>query len=130
MNRSDVPSEVESLLTDELVVAHLATCVDGRPHSAPVWYRYEDGVIEVVTAGTKLANVRKNPYVSLSFEQDHEGIPEWTVTVRGKATVVEDDDEIRAANARINQKYGVDDDSWSENVLVRIAVGSASAQTY
>ncbi|WP_336360297.1 pyridoxamine 5'-phosphate oxidase family protein [Haladaptatus sp. ZSTT2] len=134
MNRirshGDVPPEVEGLLTDELVVAHLATCADGRPHSAPLWYRYESGVIEILTTGVKLANIRKNPYVSLSFEQDHEGIPEWMVTVRGTATVVEDEDEIRAANTRINQKYGVEDDAWSENVLVRIEVGSVSHRTY
>ncbi|KAB1197842.1 MULTISPECIES: pyridoxamine 5'-phosphate oxidase family protein [Haloferax] len=126
----EIPSEVEELLTGELVVAHLATCADGRPHSAPLWYRYEDGVVEILTTGVKLANIQKNPHVSISMEQDHDGIPEWMVTIRGTATLVEDEDEIREANTRINRKYGVDDDAWSENVLVRIDVGSVAYRTY
>ena len=44
--------------------------------------------------------------------------------------MIEDDAEIREANTRINRKYGVEDDAWSENVLVWIDVGSASYQTY
>ena len=125
-----VPPEVEALLTGDPVVAHLATCSDGRPHSAPLWYRYEDGVVEILTTGRKLANIRENPHVALSMEQDEAGIPKWMVTLRGTATVVEDEDEIREANTRINRKYGVEDDAWSENVLVRIDIGSASYRTY
>lgn len=126
----EIPAEVEELLTGDLVVAHLATSVDDNPHSAPLWYRYEDGTIEILTTGVKLSNIRKNPRVSLSMEHDTEGIPEWMVTIRGTATVIEDEDEIRAANTRLNQKYGVDDDSWSENVLVRIDIGSLAYRTY
>jgi nitroimidazol reductase NimA-like FMN-containing flavoprotein (pyridoxamine 5'-phosphate oxidase superfamily) len=125
-----IPPEVEELLTGDPVVAHLATCSDGRPHSAPLWYRYEDGVVEILTTGRKLANVRENPRVALSMEQDEAGIPKWMVTLRGTATVIEDEEEIREANTRINRKYGVEDDAWSENVLVRIDVGSASYRTY
>lgn len=125
-----VPVEVEALLTGDPVVAHLATCVDGHPHSAPLWFRYEDGVVEILTTGRKLDNVRRNPRVSLSMEHDREGIPEWMVTIRGTATVVDDEDEIEAANREINRRYGVDDEAWSENVLVRIDVGSVAHRTY
>ena len=125
-----VPPEVEELIRGELVVAHIATCSDGRPHSAPLWYRYEDGTVEILTTGVKLANIRKNPRVAVSMEQDEEGIPKWVVTLRGTATVVEDEAEVREANRRINRKYGVEDDAWSENVLVRIDVGSVAYRTY
>lgn len=125
-----VPPEVEALLTGDPVVAHLATCVDGHPHSAPLWFRYEDGTVEILTTGRKLANVRRNPRVAISMERDREGIPEWMVTIQGTATVVEDEAEIEAANRRINRRYGVDDDAWSENVLVRIDVGSVAYRTY
>jgi len=125
-----IPPEVEELLTGEPVVAHLATCVDGKPHSAPLWFRYEDGTVEILTTGRKLANVRRNPRVSLSMEREREGIPEWMVTLRGTATVVDDEDEIEAANRRINRRYGVEKDAWSENVLVRIDVGSVAYRTY
>jgi PPOX class probable F420-dependent enzyme len=128
---SAVPDAVEALLTAEPTVAHLGTCRDGRPHVAPVWFHYEDGVVEVVTEGRKLADLRANPYVSLSVERSTRGDPEWMVSLRGTATIVEDDEAFRAANRRINRKYGADEDAWAaENTLVRIAVGSASYRTY
>ena len=131
-----VPEEVESLLTGGPVAAHLATCVDDRPHAAPVWFRYvpadgdERPVIEVMTTGRKLANIRENPRVALSIQESDAGHPEWTVTVRGTATVVEDGERTREANRRINRRYGADPDDWSDNTLVRIAVGSASHRSY
>lgn len=125
-----VDSETEELLTSEPLMAHLATCRDGRPHVAPLWYRYEDGVVELVTTGTKLRNVRENPKVALSVQKDEGGRAEWMVTLLGTATVVDDEAETRAATRKINEKYGVDSDAWDENVLVRIDVGSASSQTY
>ncbi|RDI72280.1 pyridoxamine 5'-phosphate oxidase family protein [Halopelagius longus] len=125
-----VDAKAEELLTSEPLMAHLATCRDGRPHVAPLWYRYEDGVVELVTTGTKLRNVRENPKVALSVQKDEGGHAQWMVTLLGTATVVEDEAETRAATRRINEKYGVEDDAWEENVLVRIDVGSASWQTY
>jgi len=127
---TDVSDEVEELLTSEPLVATLGTCVDGRPHVAPLWYRYEDGVVEIVTTGRKLSNVRENPRVALAVEKSTDGRPEWTVSIRGTATVIEDEDAFRTANSRINRKYGADEDAWTDNTLVRIEVGSASHRTY
>lgn len=127
---SDVPSEAERLLTSEPVIAHLATCVDGRPHVAPVWYHYADGVVELLTTGRKLENLRRNPRAALSIQKDEAGRTEWMVSIRGTATVVEDETATREAAARINPRYGAGEDAWSENTLVRIDVGSASYETY
>ena len=128
-----VPADVESLLTDEPLVAHLATCHDGKPHAAPLWFRYAgDDVVEIMTTGRKLADIRQNPRVSLSIQTDEGGHPEWMVTLLGTATVVEDADANREANRQINRKYGADDpDDWlAENTLVRIDVGSATYRRY
>lgn len=127
---SDVPPEAERLLTSEPVIAHLATCADGRPHVAPVWYRYVDGVVEILTTGRKLENLRENPLAALSVQKDEGGRTEWMVSIRGTATVVEDEAATREAAARINPTYGAGEDAWSENVLVRIDVGSVSYETY
>ena len=140
---NSVPEAVEELLTGDPVAAHLATSVDDRPHAAPVWFRYvavedrEDTdasadrpVIEVMTTGKKLANIRENPRVALSIQESEAGHPEWTVSVRGTATVVEDEAENERANQQVNRRYGADPDDWSENTLVRIAVGSASHREY
>ncbi|MEF8851675.1 MAG: pyridoxamine 5'-phosphate oxidase family protein [Haloarculaceae archaeon] len=125
-----VPADVEELLTGEPTVAHLATARESRPHSAPVWYRYADGVVEVVTTGRKLRDLRSNPRVSLSVHCGPPADPEWTATLWGTATVVDDEDQSAAAARRINRRYGVDPEAWSDNTLVRIDVGSASARTY
>lgn len=127
---STIPREVEDRIAGERYVAHLATCRDGRPHVAPLWYRYADGVVEILTTGQKLANVRRNPNVALSIQADEDGVPRWMVALRGEATVVEDEAERQEANRRLNRKYGVDEDSWSGNTLVRIDVHSATHRTY
>jgi nitroimidazol reductase NimA-like FMN-containing flavoprotein (pyridoxamine 5'-phosphate oxidase superfamily) len=125
-----VPTRAEDLLSSEPLAAFLATSVEDRPHVAPVWSRYEDGAVEVVTTGRKLANLRTNPRAALAVQKATAGIPEWTVTVLGTATVVGDESASRTAIRRVNEKYGVEPDAWEENVLVRIDAGSASYRTY
>ncbi|MFA9425500.1 pyridoxamine 5'-phosphate oxidase family protein [Natronorubrum sp. A-ect3] len=125
-----VPPEAERLLESEPLMAHLGTCSEGRPHVAPVWYRYEDDVVEIVTTGRKLANIRENPRVALSIQADEGGDTKWMVTLLGTATVVDDAAGTGAARRRINEKYDADPDAYAENTLVRVEIGSASYQTY
>lgn len=127
---ADVPAEAERLLESEPLIAHLATCVDDRPHVAPVWYHYDDGVVEIVTTGQKLENARANPRVALSIQKDEGGDPQWAVTALGSAHVVTNEAENRAARRRIHGKYGADPDAYPENVLVRIDVTSVAYWTY
>ena len=125
-----IPDEVVDLLTSGAHVAHLATSHEDRPHVAPVWYNYHEGAIEIVTTGTKLDNIRRNPRVALSVQDADEGEARWGVTLRGTATVVVDDAENREIRRRIHRRYGADEDEWPENTAVRIDVGSASHWTY
>ncbi|MDS0476739.1 pyridoxamine 5'-phosphate oxidase family protein [Natrinema sp. 1APR25-10V2] len=127
---STVPPEAERLLESEPLMAHLATCVEGRPHVAPVWYRYAEGVVEVVTTGRKLANIERNPRVALSIQKDDDGRTRWMVSLLGTATVIEDEAETDAARRRINEKYDAEPNAYDENTLVRIDVGSATYRTY
>ena len=125
-----VPADLKELLDGEAVVAHLATSADDRPHVAPVWFRYDDGTVEVMTTGRKLANLRENPRVALSVHRGPADDPEWTATLFGTAAVVDDEAATREANRRINLKYGADEDDWADNTLVHIEVGSASFRRY
>lgn len=125
-----ISSDAAKLVESEPLMAHLATCNDGNPHVAPVWYHYEDGVVELLTTGRKLANVRRNPRVALSIQKDEAGVAQWRVTLLGTATVVDDDEAARAAAARINPKYGSEADEWPENTLVRVDVGSSTVERY
>lgn len=127
---SDVPEDATSLVEGARVMVHLGTAVDDRPHVAPVWYRYDGGVVEIVTTGQKLANIRRNPRVALSFQKDTDGHTEWMVTMLGTASIVEDQEETRAATRKINAKYDAPMEAWDDNVLVRIDVGTATAKSY
>lgn len=127
---SGVSEAATTLVDGARVMAHLATAVDDRPHVAPVWYRYEEGIVEIVTTGQKLANIRRNPRVALSFQKDVDGHTKWMVTMLGSAVVVEDEAETRATMRKINEKYDAPMDAWDDNVLVQIEVGTATAKTY
>lgn len=129
---TEVSDEVVRLVTSEPLMAHLATCADGRPHVAPVWYDYdEDGdIVEVLTRGRKLANLEANPRVALSIQKDVDGEAQWRVTMLGTATIVEDDEAREAAIRRINEKYTDSEEAWPEAELVRISTGTATSKTY
>lgn len=125
-----IPDTAVDLLTGGAHVAHLATSHEDRPHVAPVWYNYNEGAIELVTTGKKLDNIRRNPRVALSVQDDDAGEARWAVTLRGTATVVEDEATGREILHRINRRYGADEDEWEENTAVRIDVGSSNYWTY
>ncbi|WP_049969926.1 pyridoxamine 5'-phosphate oxidase family protein [Haladaptatus cibarius] len=125
-----LPDEAETLLTEESVMAHLATSSDDRPHVAPVWYHYDDGVISILTGGRKLGNIRNNPRVAVSFQQDTDGNAEWMATVQGTATVIEDEEETHEASAKINPRYGASETAYPDNTLVKIEIGSGTFTRY
>lgn len=118
------------LLTSEPLTAHLATCRDGKPHVAPLWYDVRGDTIEVVTTGQKLTNLRENPKVALSVAKDDGPRAEWMVTVLGTATVVDDPEASEAATRRINRRYDANESAWAENRLVRIEAGSSTHRIY
>jgi nitroimidazol reductase NimA-like FMN-containing flavoprotein (pyridoxamine 5'-phosphate oxidase superfamily) len=134
-----VPSEIEDLIAGAALSAHLATTTDDRPHVAPVWYGYDDGVLSALTGGRKLANCRENPRVALSIEKLRAGDPIWMVAMQGVAEVSEDSARIEAAREWIFPKYrahetdGGENESGSENsesALIEITIGSATLQRY
>ena len=124
-----IPTEVEELIAGARLSAHVATSVDDRPHVAPVWYLYEDGVLSFVTSGRKLENVRRNPRVAVSIERAEEGDVDWSVTLLGTATVVEDEERVTPVANRIFEKYDSDED-YPFQPLVEVEVRTAAASVY
>ncbi len=136
-----VDDEVEALVRGQRLMAHLATSVDDRPHVAPVWYDYDDGVVRIVTGGRKVENVERNPRVALSIQEDDQGDALWRVTLLGTAAIVEDPARVREATRRIYSTYlGDDPGEWDEFYrdqlddpsmpVLEIRVGSATVETY
>lgn len=130
-----VPQDIENLIAGAPLSAHLATTADDRPHVAPVWYGYHDGVLSVITGGKKLVNIRANPRVAVSIEKQGESGPEWSVSLLGTATVIEDAEQTWAAREHVFGKYRDSDeegesDGDEQGTLVEIEIGSATSQQY
>lgn len=127
-----VPPEAEERIAGHDGVAHVATSVDDRPHVAPVFYYYEDETLYLVTDGKKLENVRRNPRVAVGLYDRVGDHPEavWQATVRGTATVIEDEwERLESYGDAIRRKYyGETSDEWPTrtDTLVEIDVGSVS----
>lgn len=131
MGSNTVPPAVEEVLTQGREMAHVATAVENRPHAAPVWYRYEDDMVEFVTEGKKLANIRENPKVAVSIEHSENGHGEWHVVLFGTARVITDEEELWAGRTRLFQRYrdrdpSVKEDGEPPEALVQVAIGSMS----
>ncbi|MFB6147115.1 MAG: pyridoxamine 5'-phosphate oxidase family protein [Halobacteriaceae archaeon] len=128
---ASVPPAFEERLTESLEMAHLATSADDRPHVAPVWYRYEDGTVELVTGGQKLENVRRNPRVALSIERSEDGHGQWHVVLFGRAEVITDEEELWAGRTRLFQRYRgreptLEEDGEPPEALLQIDVTRAA----
>jgi nitroimidazol reductase NimA-like FMN-containing flavoprotein (pyridoxamine 5'-phosphate oxidase superfamily) len=129
VSENPVPPEVEEQLEQSLEMAHVSTARDARPHVAPVWYRYEDGMVEFVTGGRKLENIRSNPRVALSIEKSEDGYGQWHVVLFGTATVITDEDELWAGRTRLFQRYRdrdptLEEDGEPPEALVTVDVAS------
>ncbi|MFC6974603.1 pyridoxamine 5'-phosphate oxidase family protein [Halomicroarcula sp. GCM10025709] len=151
--------EVESLIADAPLSAHLATSVDDRPHVAPVWYVYENSEtyravsdravtespqVWLLTGGKKLRNVRQNPRVALSIERADESGVDWAAQLLGTARIVDDERQVATIEAALDRKYrggeGTTDggtdagedgtDGGEEWALLAVRVGSGTAQRY
>lgn len=80
--------EKESLLKEAQIARFCSINKDGTIHAAPVWYKYENGQIVIVTpeASRKVRNVKRNKNVTVLV--DIEGPPVRGVLIYGKAEVV------------------------------------------
>jgi PPOX class probable F420-dependent enzyme len=84
-----------SMSSDEreefLAGVHIGVLSVGRdgeaPLAAPVWYRYDDGVVEIATAARtrKVAQLRKSPEASLCVQREE--YPPSYVTVEGTVSI-------------------------------------------
>lgn len=81
------PSEREEFLAGVRIGVLSVNSTGKAPLSAPVWYRYADGVVDIVTVATtrKVAMLRENPAASLCVQK--ETYPPAYVTVEGEVSI-------------------------------------------
>jgi len=107
-------AEVAEFLDEPGHLLRLATVdADGMPRVVPIWFIHRDGDIFFTPRGpaTFLANLRRDPRVGLSIDEDP--LPYRKVTVQGSARLVNDvgeDDVWRDLYREIAYRY-VDKDA-------------------
>ena len=122
MPRSSLPDELKAFLAEPNPSVIATLTADGKPHSAATWYLWDDGRVLVNMAATRkrLANMRRDPHVSLTVLGSHEWYRQ--VTLRGRVTEIADDDGLegidRLARHYTGQPYARRDDprvnAWIE----------------
>ena len=118
MNRSTATRE--NALTDaerdaflsDLRIGRLATMrEDGWPHVTPIWYVYEEGrfLLTLGKSRRHLRNIARDPHLTLCVDED----PRTTdltkapcaVVCFGLGRLVEDEEEVRAITAKVEDRY-------------------------
>ncbi len=107
------PDEVTAFLDEPGHLLRLGTIdEDGWPRVVPIWFRHVDGEIVFTPRQESvfLANLRADPRVSLSIDED--ALPYRKVTIKGTARMVHDigeDDQWREGYRDIARRYVPED---------------------
>lgn len=96
-------SQLDAFMREPNVAVLASVGPDGRPHQAPVWHLWEDGVSYVFTdrASQKWRNLLANPEASLCVERSE--TPYAYVIVQG--TAEEDDTPLRDVVVKMARNY-------------------------
>jgi PPOX class probable F420-dependent enzyme len=102
-------TEVEQFLTEPGHLLRLGTVdADGMPRVVPIWFAHVDGEIQFTPRAPSvfLANIRRDPRVGLSIDEDP--LPYRKLTVQGRARIVHEpgnDDAWRDLYRHIAKRY-------------------------
>lgn len=93
-------------------IGRLATLrEDGWPHVTPIWYAWEDGRFLLTLGNSRrhLRNIASDPHVTLCVDEDLRVTdptqPPRSVVCFGLATLVEDEQAVRAATTKVLGRY-------------------------
>jgi PPOX class probable F420-dependent enzyme len=101
--------EREAFLREANVAVLSTVDARGRPHAAPVWYLYDDGVFRISTGdgSQKHRNILANPNISLVIDQ--RALPYYAVMVQGTADIgpaLSGEDSLRLAVRYLGENLG------------------------
>lgn len=104
--------EVESFLADHLKVQVATVGPDGAPHLTTLFYVLDEGRIAFWTYGSsqKIRNLRRDPRITCLVEDGDDYFELRGVSIRGRATLVEEQDDLRALGARVVRRMAGDVD--------------------
>jgi PPOX class probable F420-dependent enzyme len=103
--KAPLPPELQEFVSNPNPAVIASVAPDGSPHTAATWYLWEDGRVLVNMDATRkrLEHIRQEPRVSITVTGPGE---DWLrqVTLRGRATTIEDDPDFEGAD-RLSQHY-------------------------
>ena len=91
------PSEIDKFLAETKTIILCSAGPDGVPHPMPMWFTREDDVTICMTTygkSQKIANIRREPRVSLLVESGLEYAELRGVVFYGNADLVEDTEAV------------------------------------
>ena len=104
--------EIEAFLEANMKVQVATIGPDGTPHLTTLFYVVEDGQLAFWTYGRsqKVVNLRRDSRISCLVEDGEDYFELRGVSIRGKARLVEDYEEIRALGAKVTRRMAGDVD--------------------
>ena len=122
--------EVASFLGDRMKVQVATVGPDGSPHLTTLFYVLDRGRIAFWTYGAsqKILNLRRDPRITCLVEDGEDYFELRGVSIRGRATLVEDYDEVRALGSRVFDRMAGDAELGEEGERLRDDVVAGQAR--
>jgi PPOX class probable F420-dependent enzyme len=105
-------AEIEEFLAGDMKVQVATIGPDGSPHLTTLFYVLDEGRIAFWTYGSsqKVKNLRRDPRITCLVEDGDDYFELRGVSITGRATLLEQYDEIKALGARMTQRMAGDAD--------------------
>ncbi|SFC76632.1 PPOX class probable F420-dependent enzyme [Nocardioides terrae] len=117
--------EVERFLADRMKVQVATVGPDGAPHLTTLFYVLDAGRIAFWTYGAsqKILNLRRDPRITCLVEDGEDYLELRGVSIRGRATLVEEYDDVRALGVKVVDRMagGVDTGELGEQIVANQA---------
>jgi PPOX class probable F420-dependent enzyme len=101
------PEEVEAFLAERRAMTMCSVSLDGSIHAVAMWYGFVDGcvAVETKTKSQKVRNLRRDPRLTLLFEDGDYYDELRGVELVGKAEIVEDPEKLFALGVSVYERY-------------------------
>ncbi len=101
------PEEVEAFLAERRAMTMCSISLDGSIHAVAMWYGFVDGcvAVETKTKSQKVQNLRRDPRLTLLFEDGDYYDELRGVELVGKAEIVEDPEKLFALGVSVYERY-------------------------
>jgi PPOX class probable F420-dependent enzyme len=101
------PEEVDAFLAERRAMTMCSISADGSIHAVAMWYGFVDGCIGVETKAKsqKVQNLRRDPRLTLLFEDGDYYEELRGVELVGKAEIIEDPDQLFTLGVSVYERY-------------------------